>query len=111
MRNEWTDEVKGERQRLEGSRLTDAQPNVGSSLLARRSLFTRFGVFDPKMKHRDVQEWITRVTAEGIVVESMPDVLVTRRIHQDNHSRRRGPEGTLELLEIARARLARRKQE
>ena len=110
MANFWTDEVRHELDALQGSRLTEPQPNVGSSLMVRRALFERFGMLDPTMKHRDIQEWVTRLTGEGIETETMPDVLVRRRIHQNNESRRRGDAGKRELLEMAMAQLAKKRQ-
>lgn len=86
------------------------EPNLGSSFVARRSLFSEIGLLDVSLRHRDIHEFVLRATDAGRVVESLPDVLVDRRIHDTNMSHYRNSEGELELLSIARARIARRRQ-
>ena len=110
MENFWSAEVEHEVASLQGDRLTEIQPNLGSSFMARRSLFEEIGLLDGTLKHRDIQEIILRATDHGLVVEALPNVLVKRRIHDANISRHRSDAGDLELLAIARARLARRRK-
>ena len=109
MENFWSNEAEHEVATLQDDRLTEIQPNLGSSFMARRALFETIGMLDSTLKHRDIQEFILRATDSGNVVESLPDVLVRRRIHGANLSRHRKAEGDLELLAIARARIARRR--
>jgi glycosyltransferase involved in cell wall biosynthesis len=109
MQNFWSAEVEHEVSTLQDGRLTEVQPNLGSSFLARRSVFQTAGLLDIKFKHRDIQELILRAVDGGLVTESLPDVLVKRRIHDANISRHRSAAGDLELVAIARARLARRR--
>ena len=86
------------------------EPNLGSSFMARRSLFDEIGLLDVSLRHRDLHEFVLRATDAGRVVEALPDVLVDRRIHDSNMSHNRNAEGELELIAIARARIARRRQ-
>jgi glycosyltransferase involved in cell wall biosynthesis len=86
------------------------EPNLGSSFVARRSLFQEIGLLDVSLKHRDLHEFVLRATDAGYIAQSLPDVLVDRRIHDTNMSRSRSTEGELELLSIARARIARRRK-
>ena len=109
MENFWSNEAKHEVATLQDERLTEIQPNLGSSFMARRALFDTVGMLDDTLKHRDIQEFILRATDSGVLVETLPDVLVKRRIHGGNLSRHRKEEGDLELLAIARARIARRR--
>lgn len=109
MENFWSSEVAHEELALQDDLLTQAQPNLGSSFMARRSVFETAGMLDISFKHRDIQEFVLRATNRGAIVEAMPDVLVKRRIHDANMSRDRNAEGDLELLAIARARMARRR--
>ena len=51
-----------------------------------------------------------RASDLGYAIETLPDVLVKRRIHDANMSRRRSDPGELELITIARARIARRRK-
>ncbi len=110
MQNFWSPEVAHEIAELRDDRLTEAQPNLGSSFIARRSLFDAIGLLDPEFKHRDIQELIVRAADSGLVVEALPDVLVRRRIHDSNISRHRSDAGDLELVAIARRRMARRRK-
>jgi glycosyltransferase involved in cell wall biosynthesis len=110
MQNFWSAEVEHEIATLEGSRLTQIQPNLGSSFMARRTLFETIGILDSAFKHRDIQELITRAVDAGLVTESLPDVLVKRRIHDANISRHRSDAGDVELLAIARGRMLRRRR-
>jgi glycosyltransferase involved in cell wall biosynthesis len=110
MQNFWSAEVEHEMATLQDGRLTQVQPNLGSSFLARRSVFDAVGLLDTAFKHRDIQELILRATDHGLVAETLPDVLVKRRIHDANISRHRSDAGDQELIAIARARLARRRK-
>lgn len=110
MQNFWSAEVAHEVATLQDGRLTQIQPNLGSSFMARRSLFQTIGVLDTSFKHRDIQELILRAADSGLITESLPDVLVKRRIHDANISRHRSDAGDLELLALARARLLRRRK-
>jgi len=109
MQNFWSTEVAHEVSTLQDGRLTEIQPNLGSSFIARRSLFETIGLLDTAFKHRDIQELILRAVDGGLVTECLRDVLVKRRIHDANISRHRSDAGDLELVAIARARLARRR--
>jgi glycosyltransferase involved in cell wall biosynthesis len=109
MQNFWSAEVEHEVSTLKDDRLTQIQPNLGSSFIARRSVFETIGLLDTAFKHRDIQELILRATDSGLATESLPDVLVKRRIHDANISRHRSDAGDLELVAIARARIARRR--
>ncbi|MEP7313399.1 MAG: glycosyltransferase family A protein [Pseudomonadota bacterium] len=107
MENFWTVEVAQEVQTLPDDRLKDTQPNVGSSFMARRSLFDKIGLLNVALKYCDVQEWILRAVDSGLIAETLPDVLVKRRIHDSNFSRHQQGPRDLELLTIAQARIAR----
>ena len=109
MENFWTSEVAHELGALRDDRLTQVQPNLGSSFMARRSVFDAVGLLDTGYKHRDIQEFVLRATDCGVEVVALSQVLVRRRIHGSNMSRQRQTAGELEFLAIARARLARRR--
>jgi len=89
--------------------LSRSQPGTASTFMARRSLFDNVGLLEPRYKHRDIQDLIVRATDAGLTVETLPDVLVSRRIHTHNMSWSRSGEDQLELLAITRSRLARRR--
>jgi glycosyltransferase involved in cell wall biosynthesis len=97
--NFWVPELAHEEEMLSGS--LDAGMSIGT-LVARRTLFDRIGPFDAGARHKDVIGWLVRACRQGAVVETLPEVLMYRRIHQSNLSRQRGGEGTSELLALAR---------
>ncbi len=86
------------------------EPNLCSSIMVRRSLFDEIGLLDVSLRHRDLHEFVLRATDTGHVVEALPEVMVDRRVHDANMSLNRNAEGEIELLAIARARIARRRQ-
>jgi glycosyltransferase involved in cell wall biosynthesis len=89
--------------------LSRTQPGTASTFVAHRSLFDTVGLLEPQYKHRDIQDLIVRATDAGLTVETLPDVLVSRRIHTHNMSWSRSGEDQLELVAITRSRLARRR--
>lgn len=109
MQNFWSQEVEHEIASLQDAQLTQIQPNLGSSFMARRALFENVGLLDPSFKHRDIQELIVRATDCGLATEALPNVLVKRRIHDANLSRNRAAAGDQELLAIARSRMMRKR--
>lgn len=61
------------------------------TLLARREVFDTVGLFDPKLRRGEDTEWIMRMMMRKIPYESMPEVLLDRRIHRANLTRERPP--------------------
>ena len=95
--------------RLDEQRLEQSQPGIASTLVTRASLFDTVGVLDVQYKHRDIHDLMVRTMDRGFAVETLPDVLVQRRIHENNLSHNRGGADQMELVVITRARLARRR--
>jgi glycosyltransferase involved in cell wall biosynthesis len=62
---------------------TDYSP---CTLLARRSVFERVGLFDTSYRVGEDTEWFARAVDTGIRMGMLPDVLVRRRIHGANLS-------------------------
>lgn len=58
-----------------------------SSMLCRRSTFTRVGAFNETVKIGDFIEWFNRCKNQGIRHIVLPDVMTFRRIHDSNMSR------------------------
>jgi glycosyltransferase involved in cell wall biosynthesis len=98
MQNFWEPEYADEA--LQNPRLGEPQPGVASCFMARRVMFDEIGLLDRAIAHRDIQEWVIRAKQAGWQVQIMPDVLVNRRIHGENESRRRLT-GESELLDMA----------
>ncbi len=107
--NFWSPELKREKDRPGNHGLAKTQPGVATAIAARRALFDRIGPFDATLMHRDVMEWLSRAMDAGAVMETLPDVLVFRRIHRNNMSWRRGDDDRDELLRAVKTTLDRRR--
>lgn len=59
---------------------------VPSTLLARRSVFTRIGGFDPRLVPAEDAEWFFRAKDAGIPMAVVPEVLLHKRVHGANLS-------------------------
>ncbi len=107
--NFWTPDMKRENDRPSDIGLAKPQPGVTQAIVARRALFDRIGPFDTAFKYRDAMDWLSRAVDAGAVMETLPDVLVFRRIHRNNRSRRRGDDDREELLRSVKTILNRRR--
>jgi glycosyltransferase involved in cell wall biosynthesis len=79
-----------------------------STFLGRRSLFERFGYFRSEYETGSDTDWFVRAKLNGLSYAMLPQVLLERRIHGNNESRR--TLNTKELLRVAQtsARLQRK---
>ncbi|MEQ8859650.1 MAG: glycosyltransferase family A protein [Pseudomonadales bacterium] len=109
MQNFWMEEVEDELDSENVSRLTEAQPGVASSVMMRVDVCRQVGPLDISLRHRDIQDWLIRMRRLGFRLETRQEVLVRRRVHDANISRRRSDSGEQELLRLATAALARRR--
>jgi glycosyltransferase involved in cell wall biosynthesis len=108
LQNFWVDELREEADRLKGHRL--AEPTAAYSLvtmLARRRVFDRIGPFDASWKHVHDTEWFMRAGEQGAVMELLPEVLVSRRLHQSNRSRLGAATSREEYLRLVKSRIER----
>ena len=81
-----------------------------SGLMARKALFMSLGMFDPAYQIGCDADWFVRARDAGIESAVIPEVLFTKRLHQNNLSRR-GALNRKEMFQIARASLARQRGE
>lgn len=110
IRNFWVDELAEEARRFADHPLSRPRPGyIASAIMARRRLFTRIGLLDPTKHHKDIAVWLIQALQAGAFVETLPDVLVHRRIHESNLSRARGSADGEELLAIAKAMIDQRR--
>jgi glycosyltransferase involved in cell wall biosynthesis len=67
--------------------LTVPQHGMGTNtLMARRALFERIGMFDPSMVPMDDSEWLLRAVDAGVRFVHLDEPTVCRRIHAGNQS-------------------------
>ena len=88
-RNFWTPDLAEEERLYQGRSLSQAASGWSmSTLLARRGVFERFGLFEEDVaeKHQSLL-WALRAAERGAIVDVMPEVLMRRRLHSGNLSR------------------------
>ncbi|HEX6644676.1 MAG TPA: glycosyltransferase family A protein [Gemmatimonadales bacterium] len=108
--NFWVPELAEEAERFRDHRR--AQPIPGwttATLLARRRAFDVVGPMNPDLGHGDAADWYLRAREAGMRGELLPDVLVRRRIHQQNRSRVTATQSRDEFLALLKRNKDRRK--
>ena len=104
VRNFWSAGHELEADYYEGHPHMQPFPGWASgTLVAHRSAFDRVGVFDPNLWFVDAQDWFQRARKQGVVMELLPDVLLFRRLHGTNITRRRNNDSRREWLSFVRA--------
>ena len=66
---------------------TSEPPQPGclpGAMMVRRSSFDRVGPFTPDIKLAEFLEWYTRAREAGLKERMLPEILLRRRIHDDN---------------------------
>lgn len=111
LRNFWMPELLDEARRFEHERLAQSLPGYTCvTLLARRAVFDRVGGFNATLQHGVDFEWFLRASEHGAVMELLPDVLVYRRLHQGNRSRRLASSSRDTFVQLLKQSLDRRRQ-
>lgn len=88
-----------------GERVLPAR--LSGCTLVSRALWERIGGCIPGMTQGEWIDWIDRAMASGTVVQTVPEVILHRRIHANNFTRVAA--GKLQYLDVARAALARKR--
>jgi glycosyltransferase involved in cell wall biosynthesis len=111
----WVDEMKHEQARLQREQHPFVKDHVGyicQAMLMRRTTFDSVGPFDESLRIGEDTDWILRAQRKGIVRETLTDVLVYRRMHQNNLSYSRyGGGGEAGHLDLVFAQLQRKRQQ
>jgi len=106
--NFWDSELKEEEKRFQNHRLSKPVPGyITQTLLARRDVFEKLGFFNASFRHVHDSEWFFRADEQGVLTELLPDVLVYRRMHKTNRSRRLASNSLAEYFELIKSRLNR----
>lgn len=113
LRQVWEAEVQHE-QEAWGERFRDDNVSPGyvlQTMLARRSVFEKYGMLDPALRFGEDTEWFMRARDAGIALELMADVLLSRRFHSNNLTRSR-PNSVLKngILDMIQGSLNRRRR-
>lgn len=107
--NFWSADVPADRRSTDPRLLAPWPARSCIVLMARRSIFERIGGFDPALAFGEDLEWFGRAGESGCVVETLPEVLARRRLHDRNVSRLHPAESRAAVLRSARAEIARRR--
>ena len=111
VQNFWIPELIEEEARFRDHRISRPLPGYSTgTLLARRALFSTVGQFNPAIKHADDTEWFLRAAEIGASMEILSDVLLYRRLHQNNLSRLKASNSRDQYLQILKTALDRRRQ-
>ncbi len=62
---------------------TSAAPHVGT-MLARRAIFDRLGLFDSSLKMGEFIDWYARARDAGVPMTTLPEIILRRRRHPAN---------------------------
>ena len=89
--------------------MSDPPGYVPGTLVARRSVFERIGLFNTAYRHGNDSDWFFRAKDAGIPMAIMPEILLHKRIHSSNLSHE-VPLMTTELLRTVRASILRQKK-
>ena len=82
---------------------------INSTILIRREVFEKVGVFNPQWRTGELIDWWSRAQEQGIEKEEISRVLVRRRVHDHNLSRRVAQDSK-DYLRILKASLDRRRK-
>ena len=109
----WEAEIQHE-QEAWGERFRNDKVAPGyvlQAMLARRSVFEKYGMLDPALRFGEDTEWFMRARDAGIALELMADVLLLRRFHSNNLIRSRAnsvlKSGILNMIQSRLERLRR----
>ncbi len=112
VQNFWIPELKEEAERFRKHRISHPMPGyVTQTLLTRRILFDTIGQFNTTLWYGDGTDWFLRAAEQGAIIELLPDVLVNRRLHLANLSRREALASRGEYLQILKTSLDRRRRD
>ncbi|MEQ8859649.1 MAG: glycosyltransferase [Pseudomonadales bacterium] len=101
---------EGERLRREGHPFAEDHPGyVCQTMLMPRTTFQKVGPFDDSLRIGEDTDWLLRAERLGVVREILPDVLVFRRMHQDNLSYTRYDGGAQDQLKLLFAHIRSRR--
>jgi glycosyltransferase involved in cell wall biosynthesis len=110
VQNFWEEELASEQEAFKEHKRGRPIPGyVTQTLLARREAFEKVGEFNTELAHGDSADWFLRARELGVEIALMPDVLVHRRMHEANISRKDAQESRDEFLAIVKRSLDRRR--
>lgn len=90
-------------------RLAKPFPAPALTMLARRELFPRVGLFNQARPHGYTTEWLVLAREHGVAIDQFDTVLAQRRLHPGNRSRQHAGRSRDEFLHLMKEHLNRRR--
>lgn len=94
-----------------GAYACDSRPQparLAGTMLARRSLFEKVGLFDPGYQAAEFIDWFLRAQEAGAHFQDLPELVLRRRLHAANGGRIR-PQARQDYARVVAAALRRRR--
>jgi len=82
---------------------------ASTTLLVRRRVFDRIGMFSEDLWFADATDWFIRFREAKLALHVLPEVLVLHRMHGSNLTRRRREASKTEFASVVAATLSRRR--
>lgn len=80
-----------------------------AALLCKKNLFDKVGIFNSEFKYGNDSDWFLRAIDHGLTFKILPELILLKRIHQNNESYKI-KEMTLEVLQYLRSSIQRKRQ-
>lgn len=94
--------------RLAAPLAVSAAPHAGT-MLARRAVFARAGLFDETLKLGEFIDWFARAADLGVGMTTVPEIILQRRRHRDNTTLRQ-KDSLPDMVMVMKRVLDRRRQ-
>jgi len=109
--NFWVDELDAERRKYGDWVLAGPVRtlNLGTSLL-RREVFESCGPFDAALNESADKHWVMRIDEAGLTTRCIPDIIMYRRLHRQNLTRRMDDDDRTNMVNLLKATLDRRRR-
>lgn len=106
----WTPDLKEEEDSYQDPRTARVLPGyLMQTMLVRRDVLESVGPLEESLMSGEDQDWFLRAEDLGVAMEVLPEILLQRRLHPDNMTRRLGQEVQRNLLRVVRRSMARRR--
>ena len=109
MENFWGPDVPADERRFCDPRPGPVEGFSPTTLMARRRVFDKVGLFDETLALVEDWDWFVRAHDYGAVYSIVHEVLARRRLHENNRTILRAAEHRAALLPVLHASLARKK--
>lgn len=110
VQNVWMGATEDESTRWREHPRGGALPGYTSAgMLVRREAVEMVGGFDPSLGHADSADWFVRARSAGLKDRLLPEVLVHRRLHDDNRSEQHSDASRDEFLQLLKRSLGDRR--